>query len=142
VGGKLVGHVGELHPQAARALAVDGRPLLFEVDLAALPAATPVAATDLPRFPAVTRDLSFFVDESVPAARIREAIDRARSPLCVEVRVLEDYREPGKVPVGKKGMLWSFTYRAPDRTLTDAEVAKSHDELVTALAGALGFDRR
>ena len=33
------------------------------------------------------------------------------------MRILDDYREPGKVPPGKKGMLWSLTYRATDRTL-------------------------
>ncbi len=94
----------------------------------------------------MSRDLSFFIDEGVTAARIREAIERARNPLLVDVRVLEDYREPGKVPQGKKGMLWSFTYRAPDRTLTDAEVQTLHDGLVTQLAEALApsaaIDRR
>ncbi len=142
VGGAIVGHVGRLHPRAARTLAVEAQPLVFTIDLAALPTANAVNARELPRFPPVSRDLSFFIDEGVTAARIREAIERARNPLLVDVRVLEDYREPGKVPAGKKGMLWSFTYRAPDRTLTDAEVQTLHDGLVTQLAAALSFDRR
>jgi phenylalanyl-tRNA synthetase beta chain len=142
VGGAIVGHVGRLHPQTARALDVEAQPLVFEIDLAALPAAAVVTAHELPRFPPVSRDLSFFIDEGVAAARIRESIERARNPLLIDVRVLEDYREPGKVPVGKKGMLWSFTYRAPDRTLTDAEVQTLHDGLVAQLAESLSFDRR
>ncbi len=141
VDGKKVGVAGELHPDAARALGVEGRPLVFELDLQALPPARPVAVAELPRFPSVTRDLSFFVDENVTAARIASLVDELRAPLLVDVRVLEEYRGD-KRPSGKKGMLWSFTYRAPDRTLTDAEVQKLHDELVARLGAALSFERR
>jgi phenylalanyl-tRNA synthetase beta chain len=141
VAGAVVGYAGQLHPQAAKALALPAAPLVFELDLQALPPPAAVVAAELPRFPAVSRDLSFFVDEAVTARALGEAIERARSPLCVDVRVLEEYRGD-KRPTGKKGMLWSFTYRAPDRTLTDAEVQKLHDELVTALAAAFPIDRR
>jgi phenylalanyl-tRNA synthetase beta chain len=141
VGGHVVGHLGELHPQAARALGVEATPLVLEVDLMALPISAAVTAGELPRFPAVARDLSFFVDEKVTAARIRGIFERLRDPLCVDVRVLEEYRGE-KRPAGKKGLLWSFTYRAPDRTLTDAEVQKLHDELVAKFGNELSIDRR
>ena len=141
VGDTRIGVVGELHPDAARALGVEGRPLVFELDLQALPAVAAQKIVEPPRFPSVTRDLSFFVDEGVSAARIRALVEELRAPLCVDVRVLEDYRGD-KRPSGKKGMLWSFVYRAPDRTLTDAEVQKLHDELVGKLGAALSFDRR
>jgi len=141
VGGAKIGVAGELHPDAARALGVEGRPLVFELDLQTLPPVAPVAVAELPRFPSVTRDLSFFVDESVSAARIAGLVEEMRAPLLVDVRVLEEYRGD-KRPAGKKGMLWSFVYRAPDRTLTDAEVQKLHDELVGKLGAALSFDRR
>ncbi len=141
VGELVVGHVGQLHPQAARALGVEATPLVFEIDLMALPVARAVLAAELPRFPAIARDLSFFVDEKVLASRIRDLLLRLRDPLCVDVRVLEEYRGD-KRPPGKKGMLWSFTYRAPDRTLTDAEVQKLHDELVAKLSAELAIERR
>ena len=114
---------------------------MFELDLQALPQKALVAVAELPRFPSVARDLSFFVDESVSAARIGAVVARLRDPLCVDVRVLEDYRGE-KRPAGKKGMLWSFTYRAADRTLTDGEVQKLHDELVTRLRTELSVDLR
>jgi phenylalanyl-tRNA synthetase beta chain len=141
VAGAVVGHLGQLHPATARALAVEATPLVFELDLMALPPPAAVVAAELPRFPAVARDLSFFIDESVTASRISALVDRLRSPLLVDVRVLEEYRGD-KRPAGKKGMLWSFTYRAADRTLTDAEVQKLHDELVEKLSAELAFERR
>ncbi|MCU1280944.1 MAG: phenylalanyl-tRNA synthetase, beta subunit [bacterium] len=136
VGDAVIGHVGELHPSAARTLAVEATPLVFELDLQALPPPAPVMAAELPRFPSVVRDLSFFVDEEVTSRHLRALFERLRSPLCVDVRVLEEYRGE-KRPAGRKGMLWSFTYRAPDRTLTDAEVQKLHDELVAKLGREL-----
>ncbi|MDB4968477.1 MAG: phenylalanyl-tRNA synthetase, beta subunit [Myxococcales bacterium] len=141
IGGVVVGYAGQLHPAVTRALSLGAAPLVFELDLQALPAASAVVAMELPRFPAVARDLSFYIDESVTARAIREVIDGARDPLCVGVRVLEEYRGD-KRPAGKKGMLWSFTYRAPDRTLTDAEVQKLHDELVARLAAKMTIERR
>jgi phenylalanyl-tRNA synthetase beta chain len=136
VGEVVVGHVGQLHPSTARMLALAATPLLFELDLQALPAPVAVKAVELPRFPSVVRDLSFFVDETVTARHMRALFERLRSPLCVDVRVLEEYRGE-KRPAGRKGMLWSFTYRAADRTLTDAEVQKLHDELVEKLGREL-----
>ena len=38
-------------------------------------------------------------------------------------------------------MLWSIAYRAPDRTLTDAEVDKAHARVVAALTGAPSASR-
>jgi phenylalanyl-tRNA synthetase beta chain len=57
----------------------------------------------------------------------------AAGPLLRELAVREDYRDPKYAPAGKKGMLWSLTYRADDRTLTDAEVDDVHARIVAAL---------
>jgi phenylalanyl-tRNA synthetase beta chain len=137
VGGRPVGHLGELHPELQRKLGLETRALVFELDLEALGEAPWPRAQELPRFPAVTRDLSFFVAAERTAGEIRKILDGLRDPLCVAVDVLEDYREAGKVPSGQKGMLWSFTYRAADRTLTDAEVQTLHSALVEKLKVAL-----
>ena len=142
VGDRPIGALGELHPDLARALGLEVRALVFELDLASLGPAPAQALTELPRFPAVTRDLSFFIAAHVTAREIARAIAAARDPLCAEFRVVEDYREPGKVPAGKKGMLWSFTYRAPDRTLTDAEVQALHDALRARLQQSLQIEPR
>ena len=57
----------------------------------------------------------------------------AAEPLLCELAVLEDYRDPEVTPVGKKGQLWTMTYRAPDRTLTDAQADQAHARVVLAL---------
>lgn len=141
-GGRVVGVLGEVHPDLLGRLDVGARAFVLELELSALPEPAPPCMAELPRYPAIVRDLSFFVDEGRSAREIRDAIFALKDPLCVEVRVLEDYREPGKVPAGKKGMLWSFTYRAGGRTLTDAEVQTLHEGLAARLLERLGATRR
>jgi phenylalanyl-tRNA synthetase beta chain len=63
-------------------------------------------------------------------------MDRAAEPLLRDLAVLEDFRDPRYAPAGKKGMLWTMTYRADDRTLTDAEVDAAHARVVAALQAA------
>jgi phenylalanyl-tRNA synthetase beta chain len=140
--GATVGHLGELHPRLAEVFGLSSRALVFELDLAALPAVPPAPLRPIPRFPTAERDVSFLVDTNRSAAEIAAEIGAQREALLVEVRPREDYRDPGHVPVGKKSMLWSFVYRAPDRTLTDAEVRAAHEKLVAAISAKLTLQLR
>jgi phenylalanyl-tRNA synthetase beta chain len=139
IDGVLVGQVGEVHPAVRAAFEIEARAFAFDLDLGALPEPGPRQMRPVPRFPAVTRDLSLFVAADLPSARVGDLI---RDPLIEGVRVLEEYRDPDKVPPGKKGLLWSITYRSPDRTLTDAEVDSRHEALVAHLVEKLAATRR
>jgi phenylalanyl-tRNA synthetase beta chain len=129
-----VGMVGEVHPRVARAIGLEERAVYLEVMLDALAGARqPIRSAPPPRFPAVTRDVSFWIDLAVTADEQRVLLSSAAGPLLRELAVLEDYRDPRYAPAGKKGMLWSLTYRADDRTLTDAEVDAAHARIIAAL---------
>ena len=137
-GGSRLGVAGELHPGAARRLGLEVRAFYAELDLEPLAGGRgPARSVPPPRFPASTRDLSFWVDEGVPSATQRAAFLAAGEPLLRDVAVLEDFRDPRYAPAGKKGMLWTMTYRADDRTLTDAEADAAHAKVVAALSGKL-----
>jgi phenylalanyl-tRNA synthetase beta chain len=140
--GEHVGVVGEVHPETRDRLGIEQRCFAFELNLERLPRVAAAEFRPLPRHPAVVRDVSFFVDDFVPAARIREVVLTDRPPILEELKVLDDYREPGKVPPGKKGMLWSITYRAEGRTLTDDEVDRTHEAIVDRLLRTIEADRR
>jgi len=140
--GVVVGHLGELHPRVAEAFELPVKALVAELDLTALPAVPPPPLRAIPRFPAVERDASFLIDLDRSAAEIARLIDDEREPLLVDVMPREDYRDPQHVPSGKKSMLWSFVYRASDRTLTDAEVRIADERLLAALTSKLGLQLR
>ncbi len=134
LGDQLLGHVGEVHPETRTAFEIDVPCFAFELELAAVPPLAPAQMSGIARYPAVTRDVSFFVDAEVPAGRVGEIISQVEEPLVERVNVLEDFRDPAYVPTGKKGMLWSVTYRSSERTLTDVEVNKAHEAIVSNTA--------
>jgi phenylalanyl-tRNA synthetase beta chain len=142
VGEDHVGIVGEVHPEVRDKFGIEKVCFAFELNLTKLPPSKLAKYEPIERFPANSRDVSFFVDDYVPAARVKSVIEGVREPLLRDVRPLEDYREPGRVPEGRKGMLWSLTYRASDRTLTDAEVDAAHERIVSVLLTTLKAERR
>jgi phenylalanyl-tRNA synthetase beta chain len=135
--GRLIGRAGEIHPRLRRTLGLDATAFYLEVALDAIAGERrPVRSVVPPRFPASSRDLSFWIDTGVSADAQRALLASAAEPLLRDLAVLEDYRDPRYAPAGKKGMLWTLVYRADDRTLTDAEVDAAHARIVTALRGA------
>jgi phenylalanyl-tRNA synthetase beta chain len=135
--GVPVGFVGELHPRLARDFGLDARALYLELALDAVAGAgRAVRSLPTPRYPSATRDVSFWIDAAVTAHAQRAALLSSAEPLLRDLAVLEDFRDPKYAPAGKKGMLWTLTYRADDRTLTDAEVDAAHGRVVKALGAA------
>lgn len=147
-GDRIAGHVGEIHPATREAFGIDQPCFGFELTLDGFPAPGPVAMVPVPRHPAITRDISIFVDQTITAGHLRSLIASAASSvpddISVErIAVLEDYRDPEKVPEGMKGMLWTITYRADQRNLTDAEVNQAHESIESGLLADLpGAERR
>jgi phenylalanyl-tRNA synthetase beta chain len=142
-GGAAVGAIGELDPRVTRRLGIDARALYFELALDALERSwSPAGSVAPPRYPAVTRDVSFWVDSGVSAADQHGAFVAADEPLLRSVAVLEDFRDPAYAPAGKKGMLWTMTYRAEDRTLTDQEADEAHARVVGSLTERLAIQIR
>jgi len=140
---RLVGDVGQVHPMLAHKLGVEEPAFYVEVPLDVVAGERrAVRSVPPPRFPAVSRDISFWVDESISADRQRAALVGAGEPLLRDLAVLEDFRDRKYAPAGKKGMLWSLTYRADDRTLTDAEADAAHGRVVAALRAALSIEIR
>lgn len=140
--GSLAGYIGEIHPRMRQALNVEPHCFAFDLALDVFPAPAPRQMLPVSRFPAVTRDISMLMSAEVPAARVRALIDEAAEPLVEFVTVLEDYRDPEHVPAGKKGMLWSITYRSSEGTLTDAQVDRAHEAIVARLLEKLPAQRR
>jgi phenylalanyl-tRNA synthetase beta chain len=139
----VLGALGELHPAVARKLGIEDAAFYFEIEVEALAsAATPLRTSAPPRFPAISRDVSFWIELATPAAALRAAFLSAQEPLLCDLAVLEDFRDAKYAPPGKKGVLWSMTYRASDRTLTDAEADEAHRRVVEALAGSFSIQIR
>lgn len=144
--GRVIGEVGEVHPAVRERLGVEAPVFLFDLALGMLAPPRPAQMRAVPRFPASARDVSLLLDDKIPAARVGDVIatsaQRMSLALVESVRLAEEYRDPARLGAGKKSMLWSITYRAPDRTLTDAEVDAAHEAIVARLLADTPAERR
>jgi len=145
IGTQRVGILGRLHPDAADELGIAPPCWLFELDFEPIVQYVPPRAVykDLPRFPAVGRDLAVVTAETFEADRVVR-FARTWAPGMTwleEIQVFDQYiGDP--IPLGKKSLTYALSYRAPDRTLTDADVNDLHARLVAALQEALPVELR
>jgi phenylalanyl-tRNA synthetase beta chain len=139
--GARLGALGELHPRVAKAFDLPRGVLAFELDEAALLAASRLVPgyRPIPRLPAVLRDLAVVVDEPVAAAAVTALV--GEEPLCEEVTLFDVYRGAPLAP-GRKSLAMAIRYRAADRTLTDAEADAAHARIVERLQRAVGAELR
>jgi phenylalanyl-tRNA synthetase beta chain len=134
LGGRLVlGEMGLLHPTVARRYDLRDAVLLAELNLDTLLARRNPAKSfkPLPQFPPVRRDIAMLVPEATTHDDVLAVVRKLR-PACLETTELFDVFRGQNIPTGQKSLAYAFTYRSPDRTLTDKEVNGEHDKLVKA----------
>ncbi len=138
VEGTVVGYVGQIHPLVTKNYGIDSEVYCAEINMDLLQAMQLPEATytPLPKYPAVTRDLSFLCDESITVAQVEDVILQAAGKLLRNVRLFDIYRGTG-VPEGKKSMAFSLELRAEDRTLTDTDSEAVINKVLTALQDKL-----
>ena len=97
--------------------------------------------SDVPRYPAITRDISFVIKEGVSVKNLLVAIEAQGLPRLHSARVV-DYYQGKQIPAGFKGLTISCVYRASDRTLTEEELAPLHNSICSLLEERFGIKLR
>jgi len=89
------------------------------------------------RYPAATRDVAFVVKDGTAAGDVEKTVREAAGKLAEDV-VLFDRFVGGQLPPGHANLAFHIVYRAPDRTLTDAEVDAAHANVEKTVRERLG----
>lgn len=138
-GERQLGIFGEMHPLVRQnydlPVSYAESPIQgAELDLDALLEQIPrlYDAAPVPEYPPVLEDLALVVDEALPAERVERAIWEAGGKTLASVRLFDVYRG-GQTGAGMKSLAYSLTYQAPDRTLTDKEVAQVRQRIIHRL---------
>ena len=141
--GRSLGWLGEVHPLVLQAYDLRAPAAAAELDLDGLIEASVTVAMfrDLLAYPAVEQDLALVVDVDVPAAAVEEALRLAGREILEDVWVFDVY-EGAQVPVGKKSLALRLSFRAADRTLSDAEVNEVRAHMLVRVADSLGAELR
>ena len=137
--GVHLGYMGQVHPLVAKNYGLDAEVYCVELDFSkafemTLPEPT---FAPLPKYPAVTRDLSLLCDEATTIAELSDTITAAGGKLLRRVDLFDIYRGKG-VAEGKKSVAFSLVLRADDRTLTDADSEGVVSKVLEALQTKLG----
>jgi phenylalanyl-tRNA synthetase beta chain len=132
--------VGEAAPLAADAPPWAAPLFGFELLLDPSPRRPP-QFTPLPATPASERVLALLLPQGVTASRVQELLRRTGGALLERVEIESDYRGP-ELPADVRSVAFRLVFRAPDRTLRDAEVDQAETRLLAALEDELGVRRR
>jgi phenylalanyl-tRNA synthetase beta chain len=138
IDGRPAGWIGEIHPEVAARWDLEDAVAAFELnlDLAERAAVTPLFA-DVTSFPEVREDLAVIVSDAVPADEVIAVARRAAGPLLSGAEVFDVYRDAERIGAGNVSLALRLHFRAPDRTLTDEEVAGRRRRIVKALTEEL-----
>jgi len=77
----------------------------------------------------------------VPAGDVKAVITEGAGPLLEHIALVDDYRGDGIEP-GHKSLTFALRFRAPDRTLTQAEATEAKTAAVALAASRLGATLR
>jgi phenylalanyl-tRNA synthetase beta chain len=92
-----------------------------------------VAAKTVSRYPSSDVDLAFVVPNTVSAFDVHRAVRQGAGTLAVSVDLFDIYRGKG-VSDDSRSLAFRIRLQAPDRTLTDEEVAAARQKSIDAVA--------
>lgn len=92
---------------------------------------------EVAKFPEVRRDLSLVLDKQVSFDEIRRLVLSTEKRLIKSIIAFDVY-EGENIPAGKKAYALGFTLLDENKTLTDEEIEKTMDQLMTAFVERLG----
>ncbi len=138
---QVVGWLGQIHPQVAKALGIKKDVYAMELDASAIRQSALPRHEEVSKFPAVRRDLAVMVKISVNFDEIRAVIEAIAGPLLKQV-ILFDVYTGESVESGCKSLAIGLILQEKNRTLSDKEVDKVVDEIVSSLKDELQAEIR
>ena len=143
IAGAHAGAAGIVDPEVAASFGIGLPVAAAEIALRPLLAAFPpvVAVRASPTHPAIDRDVSVLVADSVTWSEVESCVSRCAMPHFERVDFVGTYRGP-QVGAGRKSLTMRLLFRADDRTLRREEVDEAMRPLVPALAADVGAEVR
>lgn len=138
-----IGTFGELHPDVLENYDLNQRVYIAEIDIDLVfeNLNNSKVYNPLPKYPATTRDIALLVKDEVFVKQIEDIIKANGSDILESYQLFDVYKG-AQIEEGHKSIAYSITYRSKDKTLTDEDVAKVHDKIVSELSEKLNANLR
>lgn len=133
--GKCVGFLGEVHPVVQKNFEIGEKTYIAVIDMKTVlsMAGSYTKYQGVPKFPAITRDISLSMKKEVTAGEIEEVIRQAGGKLLESYELFDIY-EGSQLLKGYKSLAYKIVFRAQDRTLTDGDAGQIMDKIISSLA--------
>lgn len=133
IGDAVIGKIGEIHPEVAANYGIKERIYMatFAIEPMFNNAALDIKYKALPKFPAISRDLSLVCDKSLASGDIIETVKKSAKNL-EQVSLFDIYEGVG-VPEGKKSVSYKLVFRRADKTMETEEADKIVEKVLKAL---------
>ena len=143
VAGRERGAVGEVDPEVLEACGVSGRVAWLQLDLQQVLEGPRTRRRYRPvsKYPPSDVDLAFVVPDGVAAVQVERALRASAGSLLARIELFDVYRGPG-VPEGSRSLAYRLRFQAPDRTLTDTEVAEIRQRCIDETSRRTGATLR
>ena len=143
-GGKQLVELGILSKKMQKQAGIDTTVFYAELNWTALMKVIrkqKVEFTDIPKYPAVSRDLALLIDKNVEFAQIEEIARQTEKKLLKKVELFDVY-EGDKLPQGKKSYAVNFILQDAEKTMGDKQIEAIMNKLITSLKQKLGAELR
>jgi len=139
--GILLGYLGEVHPRTLSTFDIDQPVYLLDLDAEELlyQQVSRRSFTPLSRFPDVSRDTALLVDDEIRAEQILDVLRQYQARTVEDLTLFDLYTGQG-IPPGKKSIGVRIRYRDMTKTLTEEEVGKAHDRMISTLCDKLAAE--
>ncbi len=134
VGIDSVATFGEVHPEVLQNYDIQKRVYLAEINLSKLTkyARENKKYTEVPKFPAVERDIAIIVDENVEVGKIEKVITKKAKRILENAKLFDIFRNE-KIGENKKSVAYSLSFRDKSKTLSDDEVNQTMENIIKEL---------
>ncbi|GGP53444.1 phenylalanine--tRNA ligase subunit beta [Shewanella saliphila] len=129
---RVIGYIGAIHPSLEKPFGLNGKTIVFELELDALLHARLPLAQAVSKFPANRRDIALVVDEAVSATDVMNLIRKVGENQLVGLNLFDVYQGKGVEP-GKKSLAIALTLQDTTRTLEEKDITETMDSVISAL---------
>lgn len=143
VGIDVIATIGEVHPEVLDNYGIEKRAYLAEVNLSKITKYSKVNKkyVEVPKFPAVERDIALIVDEKIEVGQIEKIITKKAKKLLEKMQLFDIYRNE-KLGENKKSVAYSLIFRDKNRTLSDEEINVVMESIISELQKILNAELR
>lgn len=130
--GRRIAEIGIVHPKLQKKFEIESPVYYADLSMDNIileQRNNQVTFNELPKYPAVRRDLALLLNKEIRFSQIRNLAFKVEKKLLRSVDLFDVYEGKG-VPEGKKSYAVSFTLRDNEKTLNDKQIDKIMQKLI------------